>query len=60
MKHTVPMTDFDKKLVEKADKFRRFDYPDIDVLIRIAETEEARDILRGIRIELKYQTLDTL
>lgn len=60
MKHTVPMTDFDKKLVEKADKFRRFDYPDIDVLIRIAETKEGRERLRQIALELYHATLETL
>lgn len=29
------MTDFDRKLIEKADTFSRWDYRDIDVLIAI-------------------------
>jgi len=46
------MTDFDKKLIEKAEKFSRWDYSKIDVLIAIADTEEARNRLADIRYEL--------
>ena len=46
------MTDFDKKLIEKANGFRRWDYRDIDVLISIADTDEARQRLTKIRWEL--------
>ena len=46
------MTDFDKKLIEKANGFRRWDYRDIDVLISIADTDEARQRLTIIRWEL--------
>ena len=37
------MTDFDKQLIEKAEKISRWHYRDIDVLISIADTREARD-----------------
>ncbi len=43
------MTDFDKQLIEKAEKISRWHYRDIDVLISIADTREARDILSNIR-----------
>lgn len=35
------MTDFDKKLIEKANGFRRWDWRYIDALILIADTDEA-------------------
>lgn len=34
------MTEFDEKLIEKANGFRRWDYRNIDVLISIADTEK--------------------
>ena len=43
------MTDFDKKLIEKAENFHRWDYDKISTLINIADTEEARRRLRQIR-----------
>ena len=53
------MTDFDRKLIEKADRFARWDYDDIRALIRIADTEEARDILhrmRNVKLDLCRET----
>lgn len=46
------MTDFDKKLIEKAHTFSRWHYRDIDVLISIADTDEARNRLIDIRWQL--------
>ncbi len=46
------MTDFDKKLIEKDERFSRHDYRDIDVLIAIAESDLARERLKIIRWEL--------
>lgn len=46
------MTEFDKMLIKKADGFNRWDYRDIDVLISIADTEEAQERLTDIRWEL--------
>lgn len=54
------MTDFDKKLIEKANGFRRWDWRDIDVLIAVADTEEARGHLADIRHELYELTQETL
>lgn len=54
------MTDFDKKLIEKADKFRRWDYRDIDVLVAIADTDEARQRLINIKWELYDLVKETL
>lgn len=54
------MTEFDKKLIEKANGFRRWDYRDIDVLISIADTEEARQRLTDIRWALYDSVQDTL
>ncbi|WP_301196569.1 MULTISPECIES: hypothetical protein [Muribaculaceae] len=54
------MTDFDKKLIEKANGFRCWDYLDIDVLISIADTEEARKQLTNIRWELYDLVQETL
>lgn len=54
------MTDFDKKLIEKANNFRRWDYRNIDVLIAIADTEEARKQLTNIRWELYDLVQETL
>ena len=54
------MTDFDKKLIEKADKFRRWDYRDIDVLVAIADTDEAKKRLINIKWELYDLVKETL
>lgn len=54
------MTDFDKKLIEKANGFRRWDWRDIDVLIAIADTDEARQCLTNIRWELYDLVQETL
>lgn len=54
------MTDFDKKLIEKADKFSRWNYRDIDVLIAIADTKEAQERLYNIRCELYDLVQETL
>lgn len=54
------MTDFDKKLIEKADKFSRWDYRDIDILMSIADTEEAQDRLYNIRWELHDLALESI
>lgn len=54
------MTDFDKKLIEKAGSFRRWDYRKIDTLISIADTEEARQRLRSLRWELYDLIKETL
>lgn len=53
------MTDFDKRLVEKANRFHRYDYDRIGVLIRIADTEEGAQRLDDIRHELYNLTLET-
>lgn len=53
------MTDFDRKLIDKANRTRRWDYRDIDALIAIAETNEARLRLRDIRQELRDLTKET-
>lgn len=54
------MTDFDKKLIEKAQSFPRYHYDDIDVLINIADTPEAKERLRNIRWELYDLVEETL
>lgn len=46
------MTDFDKKLIEKANQMRCWDYRNIDILISIADTEEAKYELSIIRCDL--------
>ncbi|MDE6467327.1 MAG: hypothetical protein K2L28_00315 [Muribaculaceae bacterium] len=51
------MTDFDKKLVEKAKSFRRWDYYKIDILISIADTPEGRTELANIRWDL-YELIE--
>lgn len=54
------MTDFDHTLIKKAEKFRPWEYIDIDILMKIADTDEARDELLGIRMllwELMQETL---
>lgn len=54
------MTDFDKKLIAKADAFSRWNYLDICVLIAIADTDEARSRLREIRRDLYDSVQETL
>lgn len=54
------MTDFDKKLIEKASNFNRYDYRNIDILITIADTDEGRRRLRDLRFQLYDLTLETL
>ena len=54
------MTDFDKKLIEKAEKFSRWDYRDIDVLIAIADTDRARRRLEDLRREFVDSIQETL
>lgn len=47
------MTEFDKQLIEKANtKIPRYDYRDVDVLINIADTDEAREHLTRIKWNL--------
>lgn len=48
-------TDFDKKLFEKASQFRIWDYADIRVLARIADTSEGCDDL--VRLSDQYYDL---
>ena len=52
------MTDFDKKLIEKARRISRWHY--LDALISIADTEEARLCLRDIRDDLYDSVQETL
>lgn len=54
------MTEFDKTLIEKARKFSRYNYRQIDILIKIADTEEARKELTEIRWELYDSVQETL
>lgn len=54
------MTDFDKKLIEKANGISRWNYRDIDVLISIADTAEAKERLTNIRWELYDSVQETL
>lgn len=54
------MTDFDKKLIEKANAISRWNYRDIDVLISIADTAEAKIRLTNIRWELRQLVKETL
>lgn len=46
------MTDFDRKLIEKARRISRWHYDDISILAYIADTAEASGILWDIRREL--------
>lgn len=54
------MTDFDKKLIQKANNLPRWNYRDIDVLISIADTAQAKERLLDIRMELRDLTRETL
>lgn len=60
IKSPTTMTDFDKKLIAKADAFSRWNYLDICVLIAIADTDEARSRLREIRRDLYDSVQETL
>lgn len=53
------MTDFDKKLIEKANSYSRWDYRSVDALIDQAQTDEARMQLYYIRCELRDMALET-
>lgn len=54
------MTDFDKELIKKAENIRRWDYREIDILVKYADTEEARARLYDIRWELYDLAKETL
>ncbi len=54
------MTDFDKKLIERATGFSRFNYWHINALIIIADTEQARIRLAEIRNDLMDSARETL
>lgn len=54
------MTDFDKKLIEKATGFSRFNYWHINALIIIADSEQARMRLVEIRNDLMDSAQATL
>lgn len=54
------MTDFDKKLIQKANRFNRWDYRDIDVLIAIADTKEASLQLSRIQTDLYCMVEETV
>lgn len=54
------MTDFDKRLIEKANRFSRWNYRSIDVLISIADTIEARERLAEIRSTLRELVEESL
>ncbi|MBD5371199.1 MAG: hypothetical protein HDR80_08665 [Bacteroides sp.] len=45
------MTDFDKRLIEKASGLSRWDYPDIIILMKVADTREAKRQLSVIYSE---------
>lgn len=51
------MTEFDKILIDKADRFGKWDYRDIKVLEEIADTAEARKTLRMIRMQMRDECL---
>ena len=54
------MTDFDEKLIEKAEAMSRWDYDDIRILEAIADTDEGRRVLRWRRQEMKECCMETL
>lgn len=54
------MTDFDKKLIEKAHDTSRWNYRYFDMLISFADTDEARQILTRIRWDLYDSVQETL
>lgn len=54
------MTEFDKQLIQKANHLCRWDYPYIDTMIVIADTDEARRRLAQIRQDLYDLILETI
>lgn len=54
------MTDFDKALIEKANKINRWDYRYIDTFVKIADTVEARRMLEDIRANLYDDVLASI
>lgn len=54
------MTDFDKQLIKKAENIRRWDYREIDILVKYADTEEARRRLTNLRWELYDSVRETI
>lgn len=54
------MTDFDKRLIEKADNISCWDYRLIDDILFLADTDEARRRLVQIRWELYDLVRETL
>lgn len=54
------MTDFDKQLVEKADKLSCWDYRIVDHLIDLADTVEGRQALKLIRWSLYDLAMESL
>lgn len=54
------MTDFDERLIEKANELSIWDYRKIDVMIFIADTKEAKGRLLCIRESLNNLVLETI
>ena len=54
------MTDFDKTLIDKAKQISRYHYRDINVLIGIADSNEAREQLAEIRRQKCDSVQETL
>lgn len=54
------MTDFDKKLIDKANTFSPRDYRDVDILISIADSAEGRLRLSYVRGELYDLMCETI
>lgn len=54
------MTDFDKKLIEKAEKISRWHYRDLDILMGLADTDECRELLNRLRWDLYDSIQETL
>ncbi len=52
------MTDFDRKLIELAETKKYIRYTDVDAYIKIAESQEALDILRELRWFLYDHVVD--
>ena len=54
------MTEFDEKLIEKAGKQPRYEYFKIDIMIQLADTDQARRELTNIRWELHDSVQGTI
>lgn len=54
------MTDFDRRLIEKAKRFHRYDWDRIGVLMKVADTDEGRERLGDVRHELYELTRGTV